>query len=284
MFSKTGLRILHQVSIGQDNLKEIAKAIKKSDKQIYRECKKLIDEGYIKLDRGKILPERQPHISLLLQVLREHDNVTGLFSGCGTLIFASLINKKSIGQICEETGLKKSIIYRKINQASNIGLIYKKDGYVLNEKLWPKALDFFQELDRVNKTVDRRVPATSEIFYKNNDEIVFSDNAKIDAAKTAFSVYNDYGIKLYLLTNYYYLPKKKLTKNDILLHSIYIAEKSGVREIIFVSLFYIKYKNKISIRHQMLEKIDRILMGEKIPGYPYLSEIKSRCDVYDIRI
>jgi predicted transcriptional regulator len=284
MLSKTSLRILYQLSIGQGSLKEIAKSIKKSDKQVYRECKKLKNVGYIDLERGEVFPERLPHVNLLLQTLREHDNVIDLFSGSGIIVLVSLIEQKSIENIIEETQLKQSIIYRKIKQAESIGLVIKKEGYVLNEKLWPKAAMLFQELSRLNRFVDNRVPANSEIFYKSKEEIIFSNVTDINATKTAFSAYEGYGIKLYLLTNYYHLPTKNLTKKDILSHSIYIAEKSGIREKIFTTLFYIKFKKETNLKHPMLENIDKILKGEKIPDYPKLSEIKSRCDVYDIEI
>ncbi len=284
MLSKTSLKILYQLSIGNAEIKGIAAAIGKSDKQIYRECIKLKNLRMIKSERGHILPEKLPHVTLLLQTLREHSNVIDLFSGSGTIVLAALVTKKNIEQISKETGLKKSIIYRIIKKASHIGMIYKREGYTLNEKGWPKAFEFFEELSRVNKLIDSRVPATSEIFYKNDREIVFSDSSEIDAAKTAFSVYGEYGIKLYLLTNYYYLPKQKLTKNEILLHSIYVAERTGSREIIFLSLFYINYKKEIRLRHPMLKNIDRIIRGEKVQNYPNLSEIKSRCEVYDIEI
>lgn len=110
---------------------------------------------------------------------------------------------------------------------------------------------------------------------------MFSNKAKQDAALTAFSAYE--GIKLLLPTNYYYLPKRKLSKKEVFTHSLYVAEKEKtIRHLTYIALFYIKFK--IQCSHPIISTIKDILNGKTIKGYPTLKEIKEKADVYDIRI
>ena len=69
-------------------------------------------------------------------------------------------------------------------------------------------MSFLQAIKTQEETIDSRVPLGSIIYFKNKDEIIFSNKANIDFSLTAFSRYADYGIKLLLPTNFYYSPKK----------------------------------------------------------------------------
>lgn len=134
----------------------------------------------------------------------------------------------------QETQLKKAIIYRKLTSMKAISAILKLDNrYVMNRNIWPRLYEFLIELDKFERNIDKRVPANAIIYYKNEKEIVFSTNEKIDAAVTGFSAYYRYGIKILSPTADYYLPKKKVSKKEIFMHSLYIAEKDrNIRNLI----------------------------------------------------
>ena len=142
------------------------------------------------------------------------------------------------------------------------------------------------EYKKHEETTDLRIPANSTIYYKNKKEIIFSNIADLDATRTGFSAYEKYGIKLLLTKNYYYLPKKTLTIQDILKHSLYITQKDkNIRNLTFICLFYLKNKNSLSsIKHPILNRIKQILKGKNIQGYPTLEEIKEKAEIYDIKI
>lgn len=183
--------------------------------------------------------------------------------------------------------VKRSQVFKKIKQGRSISLVRKADDkYSLNEKLWTKAIDFLKEVKKYQEIVDTRVPGNSTIYYKNEKEILFSTKERDDATVTAFSVYDQYGIKIRPLKIYYYLPKKKLTKRDVFMHSLYITEKEHeIRYIIFIALFYIKYKKELQrIKHNILNNLNNIFEGKHIFGYPSLEEIKERAEMYDIKI
>lgn len=276
--NKTELKILEEVANGKDKIK----GLPLSKAKIYRAIKNLDD--FITHKRARLEPKKATHVNLLLQLLLKYPNLKSLLSDSGIIILTSTLSPKSIKEINKETNLKKSIIYRKINQAVKISAVKKeKQYYSINDKLWPGLIEFLSEFNKYKNTVDIRIPANSVIYHKKDNEIVFSNKVEQDASITAFSAYNNYGIKLLLPTNYYSLPKRKLSKKEIFIHSLYVTQKEKtIRHLIYVSLFYIKFK--IQYTHPILSEIKSILKGKNIGGYPTLKEIKEKAELYDIRI
>jgi len=286
--SQTELKILQQIAIGNKDIKIISEVIKKSNKQIYKSSQKLKNYDFLYLSNGILEPRKATHITLLLQILAKYPNLIQLFSGSGLLMLTALTQPKTAEQIIMETGLKKTVIYDKIKQGINISVVVqnRNQKYILNEKVWNDLKELFEEFKRHEETTDSRVPANSTIYYKNEKEILFSNKAELDAMPTGFSAYENYGIKLFLTTNYYYLPKKSLSKQNVFFHSLQITEKEkDIRHLTYIALFYVKFKKEFSkIRHPLIEKIKQILQGKTIKGYPTLEELKKKAEVYDIRL
>ena len=286
-FSRTELEILDQIAQGNMRISGIAAAMKKSKPQIYRSGKKLIEKNIIIISRSNYEVTRSAPASLLVQLLREFSSAIEPLSDSGIEVLKTLFEPRSIREIMQQSGIGRTQVFKKISQARAISLVRKRDKkYSLNEKLWTKAIDFLKELTKYEDTVDSRVPGSSVIYYKNDKEILFSSMEEINAALTAFSAYEEYGIKILSNYNYYYLPQRKLSKKDVFQHSLYIAAKdNNVQHIILVAIFYAKYKKELSgIKHIIRENLDKIFEGERIPGYPSLAEIKDRAEVYDIKI
>lgn len=285
--SKTELKALEQIARGNKSIKGIAIAIKKSKVQIYRAVKQLAEKEFIQCSNGACKPERITHVTLLLQLLFKYPNIIKLLSNSGIDIFIAIIDQKTISEIMQETKLKRTIIFEKLKQAKQISLVTKQNKkYCLNEKIWPNAREFFIELKKYEEATDRRVPANSTIYYKNEKEIIFSTQEEVDAAVTGFSAYKEYGINILTPTIDYYLPKKKLTKEEVFMHSLHIAEKSkSIRNLTYVALFYLKFRKRLSmIKHKIIDNINSILKGQDIPGYPALNEIKEKAELYDIKL
>jgi hypothetical protein len=285
--SKTDLKILEQIAKGNKNIKTISYHIDKSDKQIYKSAQKLKNNNFLELRNGKLEPRKISHVTLLLQVLSQYPIIIDIISGSGLKILSLLVTPKTVKQITQETGLRKTVIYEKIKQAQSISAVTydEKHRYVINEKIWPILKRFLEDFKRYNETIDPRVPANSIIYYKNDKEIVFSNKEELNASLTGFSAYEKYGIKLLVPTNYYYLPKKTLTKKQVFLHSLYIAQREkDIRNVTYIGLFYLKYKKELHTnKHPIVMGIKRVLKGEKIEGYPTLKELMEKADTYDIR-
>ena len=285
--SKTDLRLLEQIARGNNNIKNIAKALNKSIKQIYRTSKKLADKGFILVSKSILKPTEKIHVNILLNVLAEFPNLTDILAGSGISILTALQTQKTINEVVKETKIKKSMIYKKLKLALNTSIAKKQNKhYELNEKLWKKLKEFLINFKKYQETIDSRVQSDSVIYYKTDKESVFSSKSEQDASLTAFSAYKSYGIKLLLPTNYYYLPKKKLTKKQVFLHSLYVAEKEKTtRYLIYIALFYLKFKKELSrTTHDILKSIKKIIAGKKIKDYPLLNEIRDKAKLYDIRL
>jgi len=278
--------VLEQVAKGNTSVKEIALALKKSESQVYVYVKNLADKSLIELINGDIKPKRIPHLSLLLQLLSKIPNLTPILEGPGIPIFTAMLQPSTIEEISNETGYKKTAIYKRLQEARKRSLVRKKlTTFEINDTMWAGLKETLDEIKKSELKTDNRIPASAIIYYKKRDELVFSSKEELDAVKTAFSAYQDYGIGLLTITHFYYLPKKTLTKEDILKHSLYIVEKDmDIRYLIFIALFYVKYKKEFKIKHQILMNISAVLAGRAVKGYPKYHEIKDRAEVYKIKV
>lgn len=285
--SKTELKAISELGKGNKNIPEIAKALKISISQTYRIAQKLSHKCILRLKKGTLEPEMKTHVNMLLKLLAKAVNLSVPLSGTGFKIYTAIIEPKKISQIQKETGLHKTTILKKINQGRKISLlIIEKKAYRVNEKIWPDAKELLIEFEKYEESIDKRVPINSIIHFKNDKEIVFSNKDELDATLTAFSAYADYGIEILTIRYYYYLPKKKLTKKQVFMHSLYVTEKEkDIKHIIFITLFYSKFRKELKhIKHPIVDNIKKVLAGERIKGYPSLQEIRERADIYNIKV
>ncbi|MDI6738008.1 MAG: hypothetical protein QME12_05860 [Nanoarchaeota archaeon] len=285
--SQTELKFIQMVAAGEIEIKQIAARLKIGIKQAYRVCRALEQKGLLERGRKALSLSKAPIAVMLSNLISENPNTIPLLADSGIPILASLLTSKSTAEIASETGMKKSIIYRKLKQALNISAVRKENRkYAINEKVWQRLKELLFAINQQEETIDPRAPLGSIIYFTNKKEIVFSNKAKIEDPLTAFSRYADYGIKLLLPTNFYYLPKKKLSLKDIFLHSLWTANKiKDTRHIIYIALLYISHKKQLhNIKHPVLDNITLILKGAKIEEYPSLDEIKEKAELYDIKI
>ncbi len=280
--STAELQFLEQISLGKRDVHLIADSIDKSKSQSYTIFKKLIAKGLIDSNSK---PINNTSISILLEIIQESSQLIKILAGSGIPILQSLLEEKTIAQIGKETGLHQAMIYRKLQNMRHLSIIKGKK-IILNDKIWPQLRKFVSELSKYESTVDPNIPLGSTIYYKGKKSLVFSNRVELNATLTAFSVFENYGIKL-LLTKYYYcLPKKVLTTKEVFFHALKITEKEHtVRNIIFIALFYLKYTRElISIKHEILSILKQVLQNKSIEGYPSFFELKEKCELYDIKI
>lgn len=286
--STTELQILNQLAKGTTSIQGIATNLNKDQSWIYKRKQSLLHKGIIQFNQGKIQPTKHTHVALLLQLLNHHPTLITLLADSGIPLLMALLNHTSTIKDLEQlTSYKKSIIYKKLQQATNQSIVVqtKQKTYALNTKIWQDLIMFLKELQRYEQTTDPRIPAASTIYHKKAQSILFSTSYQVDAAITGFSAYAHYGITLRLPTIYYYLPKKPLTRHDVFLHSLIITEKdTSIRHITYVALFYLKYNNKVqAITHPILTNIKQVLKGKTLQGYPTKEEIQEKAELYDIR-
>ena len=285
--SKTELQILAQMAVGNKKINEIAAALNKSLSQIYRSGQKLVRKGWIIPSRREYWPVKNTLGSLLLQNLRDFPSLIEPFSDAGMLILSQLTEPKNVQELKDTLKISRTQIFKKIKQAKAVGLIKNEQGkYILNDKIWGKAVYFLRELKAYEENVDSRVPLNSTIYYKTKNEIIFSSPEELDATPTAFSAYESCGIKIISPIRYYFLPLKKLSKEEVFIHSLYIAEKEKeTRNLIYITLFYLKHKKALrTVKHPLIKELKLMLEGRQIPGYPSLKEIREKAEIYDTKL
>jgi predicted transcriptional regulator len=285
--SRTELQIIGNVARGVSRPKELAKALKKSLQQIYASLRSLEKKGIISRKRGSVELSQKTHVSLLAKRLITHPNLADILSDSGITILSAMIKPLNVNELIKATGLKKSVVYKKVRQGINLSILRKENGkYFLNDKIWGELKETLTELKNYEETLDMRVPVDAVIYHKTDSEIVFSTVRSQDAPLTAFSAYKDNGLSVFFPVNYYYLPEKKLSLREIFLHSLYVAEKDkDFRELVYVALFYLKHRNSLKgIKNPVLETLKKVFIGEKISGYPGLKDIHEKAQQYSIRI
>ena len=286
--SKLELNVLEQIAKGTNDIPTIAQHLKRHKSRIYRVRQNLVDQGLLDRSSKALTPKKTTHVTLLLQLLANHPNLTQNLSNSGFQIYTLLLVPKTIHDLCRETEFKKSIIYKKINQGLTVSAIVHNENhtYTINEKLWNDLRECLTEIKKFEETTDSRIPTNSTIYYKKTREIIFSNRAEIDATPTGFSAYEQYNLKLLLPTHYYYLPKIALSKKEVFLHSLSITQKEQeIRYLTYIALFYAKYKDELTdVHHVLLDNIKQILQGKHLEGYPTYEDIKEKADVYDLRL
>jgi hypothetical protein len=203
-----------------------------------------------------------------------------------------LLEAKNVEKIIEDTSVKKSTVYDLLKKALKISLVIRNgEQYTFNERLWGDVADLLREIRDIERLLDPRVPYNSEIYYRNQHEVIYSNKyGGGPGEKTGFSVFEKEGIKLLLPTTYYYYsdtePEKELTKEDIFRHALYAAEKeTSVRHLIFLALFYCKFEEELkAVKHDIVENLKLVLQGKIIKGYPTFEEIKEKAEMYGIEI
>jgi hypothetical protein len=204
-------------------------------------------------------------------------------------------NPKSLEDLAAETGIPSDTLYGYLKGFLWVGVVSRtRHGkaylYPFNFKLWPRLKDFVTSLQEYQ--VLRLVPREalliksykdSVLFKSYKDSVLFKSLRPQDATFTSFSAYEDYGIELLLRDNYYTLPKRELSIQEIFIHSLDSAWE--LSEKLFCVLFYLKNRDKLeAIDHPMMANIKAMLQGEIIKGYPTQEDIEDRTDLYDIKL
>jgi hypothetical protein len=193
---------------------------------------------------------------------------------------------KSLEALAAETGISGDTLYGYLMDLQRLGVVRRsREGkayhYYFNFILWPELKDFVPLL--LEYQILRHVPREALIIKSYADGVLFKSTRPQDAKPISFSAYDNYGIELGLRDNYYTLPRRGLSIQEVFIHSLDSAE--DLRQRLFCILFYLKNRDKLGeVRHSMMTDIKAVLQGERIEGYPTLEDIRDRVDLYGIRL
>jgi len=278
-FSSAELEALRHVGEFKD-YRELAAILGKSKAQAYRTLNSLKKAGVIQ-DSGLA---NLPYLKQLVLLVKKYPKLIGIFRSSGLAILLELTSLKTVKEIKNNTLFDEQTIYKTLQKSAKISLVTKeKKQYLLNEKAWPDAVDFFRGLERQEMSFDSRIPSDSIIYYKSKSEILFSNQRQLDATATAFSDFGRFGAKIFPLTNYYCLPKRELSKADVFKHALIIAKKEpDIRNLTFIAIFMLK--NNVRSDDEIVKSLKKILAGNSIKGYPSRQELAEKAMVYGVEL
>ena len=286
--STTKLKTIQTIIRGKNSTKEIQLTINKSKSQTYKILNELKKEKIITINKLTVQLEIKTHLIMLAKLLDKYEQLIQIFSTTGIEILSKLTKAKTTQELINETKFHKTTILNKINKNIQINLIIKKKKkYSLNKLIWPEVFEFIEELNKYETEIDSRIPLDATIYFKNSEEILFSTTKKATGELSAFSNLEQFGIELFNNKNYYYIPQKKLSKEEIFKHCLLILKKeNSIQNKIITIIVYLKFKEQFKqFKEETLVKFAcEILKGKKITNYPSLEEIKERAKVYNIQI
>jgi predicted transcriptional regulator len=247
----------------------------------------LQDKGLIERAGGDILLAGTPPAEAFKRLYYTHRSspLPEILSGRRVELLSRLDSfQKSLETLAGETGISSDTVYYYLQGFLRLGITSRsKEGraylYSFNYILWKDLKNFISSLQEYQ--VLRLVPREALFIKSYEDSVLFKSLRQQDATPTSFSAYRDYGIQLGLRDNYYTLPERKLSIQEIFIHSLDSAE--DYRQRLFCILFYLKNRDELKeARHSMMESINAALRGEHIKGYPTKKEIEEQAELYDI--
>ncbi|MFP4656612.1 MAG: hypothetical protein ACLFNK_03455 [Candidatus Woesearchaeota archaeon] len=127
------------------------------------------------LDNNIIDPQKKTHIILLINLLSNVKRLAVPLSGYGLSVYIKLLEPRTLNQLIKETNLHKTTILKKINQGRKMSpLIKEKRTYRINERIWPRFIEFLDAFLEYQNSIDDRVPLDS-IIYKKDDQSSSAD-------------------------------------------------------------------------------------------------------------
>lgn len=147
-----------------------------------------------------------------------------------------LYSWKPISSIADQLDIsEKTVLNRSKYLRNRLLLIKEKKMLKFNSKSWPYLHDFLSACRDYTKELNN-------VLWKFENEVVFeAAKEDVQGTITGFSAYHSFGVSLYVIKYACYLPKKRLSKEDVFIHSLLqIRDETRLLEVAVV--FY--YKNK----------------------------------------
>lgn len=288
-FSENEIRTLIFItsSLEPTNPRAIQKELGILKGSVSRIITRLQDKGLVERAGGEILLAGTPPTEAFKRLYYTHraSPLPEILSGQRVKLLLRLdSSQKSLEALAEETGISSDTIYYYLQGFLHLGITSRSRKeraylYTFNHILWRDLKDFISSLQEYQ--VLRLVPREALLIKSYEDSVLFKSLRRQDATLTSFSAYREYGIQLGLRDNYCTLPERRLSIQEIFIHSLDSAE--DYRQRLFCILFYLKNRDGLKdARHPMMESIRAALRGEHINGYPSRDEIEEQAELYEI--
>lgn len=250
---------------------------------------RLKDIGLVERSEGKILLARTSPAEAFKRLYYSHraSPLQEILSGQRVELLSQMDRRpRSLEDLAGVTGIPSDTIYYYLQGLRSFGIVSRSTQdraylYSFNFIVWPELKDFVIALQ--NYQTLRLVPREALLIKSYEDSVLFRSLGPQDATLTSFSAYANFGIELGLRDNYYTLPKREQSIQQVYIHSLDSAESISQR--LYCILFYLKNEVVLkNIRHPMMKNIRAVLRGKHVRGYPTLGEIEEQAELYDIAL
>ncbi len=244
--NKSMIEAFTEVVRGINTIENLALAMRKSPNRTVEIIKDLENEGFLNKRTDYSIKGSRKIIELantypavkLKEIIFEYPTILGdVLSDSKLLFLAALSEDWMTTAVASDLSLvSKYMIERYRKMLKDRGLIIqKKELYTLNEKAWPSVKDFLMAYRNYSAI-------RGNVKWKYQDDVLFEvDNAELmQGSVTGLYSYKNYGVKVRVISALCLLPKKKLSKEEIFIHSLF--EVNDPRTLHLALTFYIKNK------------------------------------------
>ena len=286
--SKQMIEIFAKIARGNKTIESLARTQNKSVNWISEVIQELEREGFVtknksfKIKGSRIAVEisNTAHATKLKELIFEYSTIDfeDILSDSKLLFLASLsedwIDMKTLTNLSK---ISKYMIDRYRPMMKNRGIIIqRKRLYKINENAWLLLKEFliaYKNYSLIGGVVKWKY--NEEIIFELNNENLIKDNA------TGFYAYKNYGVKVGVISTLCILPKRKLSKEEIFVHSLfeiddprtlhlaltfYLKNKLNYKKVLPIAMKYGKYTIFENMTSLLKSKEDKIKL-EKLPEF-----------------
>lgn len=190
-----------------------------------------------------VFPAQTIHAQRLKELLIQRKGFKEVFKGFLygldlRILLCSLFDWKTTKDIAMQLGLSTKTIQNRMYSLKNKGLFIRQGRkFKFNDKNWPKLYAFLSDY--------RNFFPFGNVLWKFEDEVVFEVSRKKDikGTITGFTDYVNHKVPVGVVKYCCYLPKKRLSKEEVFVHSLLEIE-DDTRLLELAVVFY--YKNKLN--------------------------------------
>ncbi len=249
--SKQMLQVFKEATHGASTIYMIAKVLKKSNNRISEIVQELEYEGFLERKKSygltgarlKIGVSNTSHARFLriLMYSNQAINFEEILADSRLQFLCAIcddwITLNEASKLCK-VSIPMILTYNKKLQDRGV-IIKKKKLHKLNTKSWHGLYDFLSSYRNYSNI-------TGIVKWKFNDEILFMVDKEelLDGTQTGMYAYKNFGVTVYVISALCTLPKRKLTTEEIFMHSLF--EVDDPRTLHLAMTFYLKNKLKYS--------------------------------------
>ncbi|PKK86169.1 MAG: hypothetical protein CVT48_02380 [Thermoplasmata archaeon HGW-Thermoplasmata-1] len=296
------IRALLAVAAGKKSICSLSEAAQLSAPRAYAIVAGLARKGFLTLEReGRTMKislsdSRHAHSFLVLAVSREANLEITLRDSNMRILFSIMSIPKTRKRIAEEVRLSGESVRKYARRLMTAGMLREANGKIELSPSLPQLRKFLEDsADFINRRIALTLSKNAVVAWERGLEAIIRVpiDEEPDAPETALTAMARHGIDIMTDYGYYYIPpEKKLTVEDVALHTL-LLDPNSVRYASYALLFL---KKEGFERKYLLEKsgdygikrtataMVEFLAGKEIEKHPLPSreEFADMCRLYGV--